>query len=117
MSDTDGRRRAGVTEDDVRAIAALARLRPREAAFGRLTVELNRILGHVRALEALDLSGPGPEGAASQGRPRSRDPGTRPDALGPDAAQALAPDWREGFFVVPRLPALEAARSPARDPG
>ena len=114
MSETDGRRRAGVTEDDVRAIATLARLRPREAAFERLTVELNRILEHVRALERLDLSGLDPEKAALYGRPRSRDPGTRPDAVGPDAVQALAPDWREGFFVVPRLPALEASRSPAR---
>ena len=117
MSDTERRRRAGVTEDDVRVIAALARLRPREAAFERLTVELNRILGHVRALERLDLSGSGPEGAELHGRPRSRDPGTRPDALGPDAAQALAPDWRDGFFVVPRLPALEDARSPGWDSG
>jgi len=101
----------------VRAIAALARLRPREAAFERLTVELNRILGHVRALEPLDLSELDPEGAELHGRTRSRDPGMRPDAVGPDAAQALAPDWREGFYVVPRLPALEVTRSPARDTG
>lgn len=117
MSDTEGRRRAGVTEDDVRAIAALARLRPREAAFERLTVELNRILGHVQALERLDLSAPDTEGGVSHGRPRSRDPGMRPDTVGPDAAEALAPDWREGFFVLPRLPALEAPRPPARDTG
>ena len=101
----------------MRAIAALARLRPREAAYGRLTVELNRILAHVRALERLDLGAPDPEGGASEGRPRSRDPGTRPDAVGPDAAEALAPDWREGFFVLPRLPALEATHPPARDSG
>ncbi|MDE0082405.1 MAG: aspartyl/glutamyl-tRNA amidotransferase subunit C [Gammaproteobacteria bacterium] len=117
MSETDGKCRTGVTEDDVRAIAALARLRPREAAFERLTVELNLILEHVRALERLDLSGLDPQEAALHSRPRSRDPGTRPDAVGPDAVQALAPNWRDGFIVVPRLPALEATRSPARDPG
>ena len=117
MSDTEGRRRAGVTEDDVRAIAALARLRPQDAAVEQLTVELNRILGHVRALERLDLSGSSADEAELQGRPRSRDPGMRPDSVGPDAAQALAPDWRESFIVLPRLPALEATRSPARDPG
>ena len=117
MNDTGRRRRAGVTEEDVRAIAALARLRPGEAAFERLTVELNRILGHVRALERLDLSALDPEGGTSRGRPGSRDPGTRPDTVGRAAAEALAPDWREGFFVVPRLPALEATRPPARDTG
>lgn len=113
VSGSEGKRRGGVSEDDVRAIAALARLKPRKGTIPQLTSELNRILEHVQALESLDLSGLEGEGTLSPGRAPVRDPGARPDDLAPDAVRGMAPDWREGFFVVPRLPALDGGRSPA----
>jgi Asp-tRNA(Asn)/Glu-tRNA(Gln) amidotransferase C subunit len=95
-----------VSEDDVRKIAALAKLAPDPEAIHRLTEELNGILAHVRVLERL-------EGAASED-PRGsaaasvvRDPDLPPDPLAEGAPESLAPAWRDGFFLVPRLPALD----------
>ena len=117
MSDSGGRHRGGVSEDDVRALATLARLRPRGETIAQLTRELNRILGHVQALERVDLAGLEGEGALSLDRAPFRGPGIRPDDLGPNAARGIAPEWRDGFFVVPRLPALEGSRASAGESG
>ncbi len=117
MSDSGGRHRGGVSEDDVRALATLARLRPREGTIAQLTRELNRILEHVQALERVDLAGLEGEGALSLDRAPFRGPGVRPDELGPDAAGGIAPEWQDGFFVVPRLPALEGSGSAAGGSG
>lgn len=100
----------GVTEDDVRAIAALARLKPDADAVARLTEELNGILDHVRALERLDLPGSGDAGPAFADPTRFREPDLPPDALREGAPAESAPRWEEGFFVVPRLPALDEDR-------
>jgi aspartyl/glutamyl-tRNA(Asn/Gln) amidotransferase C subunit len=94
-----------VDREQARKIAALARLRFDEAELGRITDELNHILEHVEALRSLEKRGatPMPEERAS-----TRGPGAdQPDALrgGP---QLIAPDWREGFFVVPPLPGVHA---------
>lgn len=113
MNDPTTNRADGVREDDVRAIAELARLRPRLETIQQLTLELNGILDHVRALESLDLSGVAEEGTLAVGPVAIRDPGTRPDELAKDAVRRLAPDWRERFFVVPRLPALDGGPSRA----
>ena len=117
MSDSGGRHRGGVSEDDVRAIVTLARLRPREGAIPQLTRELNRILGHVQALERLDLAGLEAEEPLPLDPAPFRDPDVGPDPLGPDAVSGIAPEWRDGFFVVPRLPALDGSRSPAGESG
>lgn len=96
-----------VSGDEVRRIAALARLRPDEAQVERLTGELNRILEHVDTLSEVDVSGV-EEPLRLPERPVSfRDPALGPDPLEAGAPGEAAPDWRDGFFVVPRLPALE----------
>lgn len=95
-----------VTLGDARRIAELARLRLDDMELRRLTGELNRILDHVVALEAL-----GEEEAADVVEPTEDLVSLRPseaeapDPLVHDPARA-APDWREGFFVVPALPGL-----------
>jgi aspartyl-tRNA(Asn)/glutamyl-tRNA(Gln) amidotransferase subunit C len=95
-----------VTGDEVRRIAELARLAPDTAEVERLTRELNRILEHVDALREADVSGV--QEGMGDGLPDAfRDPTAPPDPIPPDAPQGMAPGWREGFFLVPRLPALE----------
>lgn len=95
-----------VSEEDVRKIAALAKLAPDPEAIHRLTDELNGILGHVRVLERLDV----PETEEPTGFNEAsafRDPDLPPDPLAAGAPEDLAPDFQDGFFLVPRLPALD----------
>lgn len=94
-------------------IAALARLRlePEEAA--RLADELSGILAHMEALDEVDVSGvEGIGGMADWPAPEREGEGA-PDPLGLSPSE-LAPAWEEGFYVVPRLPALDAG---AGEPG
>lgn len=94
-----------VTRRDVDHIAALAHLRLAPEEAGRMKDELNAILRHVDALaEADEESAPvhrvGPDAAPS------REPGAIPSDSLHHSPREFAPDWREGLFVVPRLPAL-----------
>jgi hypothetical protein len=99
-------------------IAHLARLRFTDEELTRITADLNHILEHVESLKGLG-SGGGDGGAAghlaTSGAPTVADcPPTRgaeaetPDRLAAGPA-AFAPDWREGFFVVPPLPGVHDA--------
>jgi aspartyl-tRNA(Asn)/glutamyl-tRNA(Gln) amidotransferase subunit C len=89
-----------VSPDDVRHVARLARVGVDEARIPSLVAELNGILGHMDALQQVDISqvplAP-PEAAAPW----------RDDALPADALQqsreSFAPAARDGFFLVPRL--------------
>ncbi|MEX0856330.1 MAG: Asp-tRNA(Asn)/Glu-tRNA(Gln) amidotransferase subunit GatC [Gemmatimonadota bacterium] len=97
----------GVSKDEVRRIAALAQLRPDESAVERLTAELNGILEHIQRLEEVDLTQAVSGDEGSQRALPIRDPEMEPDLLAPGAPADRAPDWQEGFFVVPRLRALD----------
>ncbi|MEQ1855580.1 MAG: Asp-tRNA(Asn)/Glu-tRNA(Gln) amidotransferase subunit GatC [Longimicrobiales bacterium] len=94
-----------VTRDQAARIATLARLHFEAADLGRITDELNHILDHVEALRSLEQSSAPP-------MPDERAPTRFPEAEEPDAIRggvgAFAPDWREGFFVVPPLPGVHA---------
>ena len=103
-----------VSGQDVRRIAELARLRPDQEAVSQLTEELNGILEHVQLLETLDLSGSDEEDRISPDPNSFRDPAIAPDELCGDAPGSIAPDWRDSFFVVPRLPALDQKGSPGK---
>jgi aspartyl-tRNA(Asn)/glutamyl-tRNA(Gln) amidotransferase subunit C len=94
-----------VTPDEVRRIADLARLQPGPEEVERLTGELNAILGYMDALAGADTAGVHEDGGALP--PAVRDPGAPPDPLAGDGPAGIAPEWKEGFFLVPRLPALE----------
>ncbi|HLU26126.1 MAG TPA: Asp-tRNA(Asn)/Glu-tRNA(Gln) amidotransferase subunit GatC [Longimicrobiales bacterium] len=99
-----------VTREQVLQIAALARLELSDSELERLTGQLNRILEHVDELAELgSLEGVPEAGAADRTAPL-RDEESKPDALVVPPSE-LAPDWREGFFVVPRLAALDAGES------
>jgi aspartyl-tRNA(Asn)/glutamyl-tRNA(Gln) amidotransferase subunit C len=95
-----------VAREEARRIAALARLRFDDEELARITGELNRILEHMedlRALESRTVQGDGGGDVLSTRGPDAE----RPDELRRGVA-SLAPDWREGFFVVPPLPGTQA---------
>jgi len=99
-----------VQRDQTERIAALARLYFEPEELDRLTEELNHILEHVERLKGLEEERPD-EGADRFVFLGLEGDGTRGEgAESPDALDApfstVAPDWREGFFVVPPLPGM-----------
>lgn len=105
-----------VTKDEVRRIAALARIRLAPQELERLQGELNGILDHVESLLEVDVSGLDVEGAPDEGSgptpsppsgPERTEGALLPDPLSPGSPRDQAPEWSEGFFLVTRLPGLE----------
>jgi aspartyl-tRNA(Asn)/glutamyl-tRNA(Gln) amidotransferase subunit C len=93
-----------VSADDVRHIAALARLRLDTDEVQRLAVQLNAILAHMDELRAVPLDGVPPFVLAARGpTPLRADDVAADPLLAPPAA--AAPAWHAGFFTVPRLAA------------
>jgi aspartyl-tRNA(Asn)/glutamyl-tRNA(Gln) amidotransferase subunit C len=95
-----------VQRADVEAVASLARLRLEEGDLEQLTRDLNAILEHVVVLQGLEAE-EASDAAGQDELASTRDPeAEEPDALrgGPGAA---APDWRDGFFVVPAPPGVQ----------
>ena len=90
-----------VSLDDVRHIAALARLGLADARARALTAEMNTILGHMDELSTVDTSSVAGADDGVAGMPLRAD-APPPDRLtrGPDG---FAPSMRDGFFLVPRL--------------
>ena len=95
-----------IGRDEVRHVAKLAELAVPEEELDNLVRQLNRIVDYVAALDrlpadpAVEAFLPGPHEVAL----RVDEPGPVP-LLRPPAE--LAPDWREGFFLVPRHGAME----------
>ena len=97
-----------ITREEILQIANLARLRLTDSESEDLSHDLSQILEYVDTLASLQVPqgerlgmGPpqAPERAAGQIPP---DPMAHPPA-------ACAPDFREGFFVVPSPPSLGGA--------
>lgn len=97
----------GVSREDVLRVAALARLRLEPGEVERFTAQLNSILDHIRVLGRVKGAASHAGEAADWPAPQREDAG-RPDALAFPPAE-LAPAWADGFFAVPRLPALDVA--------
>ena len=94
-------------------IANLARLELDTDDIDRLGPEMASILSHFEALSEVEL--PHQEGPADRGlAPRLRDDEVSPDPLAFHPSE-MAPKWRDGFFVVPRLPALDSSRPDDRE--
>ena len=95
-----------VGREEVRKVAGLAELAVDEADLDRLVEQFNAIVAYVAQLEAVPTDPaveaffPGPAAV----RWREDVPGADPLALPPSA---LAPVYKDGFFVVPRLPSME----------
>ena len=91
-----------VTIDDVRHIAALARLGLTDARAASLVHEMNSILGHMDVLAKTDTSGVQEAiGVGAGGLPVRAD-GGQPIPL-TRSLDAFAPALTDGFFIVPRL--------------
>lgn len=107
-----------VDHDDVRKMADLARLRLEPEETERLARELDSILEHMEVLRRVDTSGAeGPEADADGGDPAFgwvRTGDEPPDRL-EASLEVMAPAWDQGFFLVPRLPAMEREESAGDD--
>lgn len=102
-----------VSREHATAIAALARLRFDDEELTRITEELNQVLAHVETLKGLDVDDVPHEEDPLEGEGDAvRGPAAEaPDTLG-GGIEAIAPDAREGFFVVPPLPGVHAEEGP-----
>jgi aspartyl-tRNA(Asn)/glutamyl-tRNA(Gln) amidotransferase subunit C len=98
-----------VSREEVEKIARLAELQVDEAALPALAAELSSILEYVAQIagvagsESAQPFVPGP--AAIRFRPDEVRPA--PLAFGPER---MAPQFRDGFFLVPRLGAFDVGR-------
>jgi aspartyl-tRNA(Asn)/glutamyl-tRNA(Gln) amidotransferase subunit C len=97
-----------VTSNDVRHVAALARLAMPDDRAEEFTAQLNTILAHMEVLTRIDTAKLEPvAGADAEGAPLA-------DDVGPVVAldrpiEDIAPSVRDGFFLVPRVSTHEAA--------
>jgi aspartyl-tRNA(Asn)/glutamyl-tRNA(Gln) amidotransferase subunit C len=91
-----------VTIEDVRHIAALARLGLSDERAQSLVRELNTILQHMDVLSRVDTERvPEVEGVGAAARALRRDAG--PSIPLGRAREEIAPQMKDGFFLVPRL--------------
>ena len=99
-----------VSRDEVLKIAQLAELEVDEATLPALAEQMSRILEYVAQISAVAASEavkpfiPGPDAV----RFRADEVNPIPLAFGPDQ---LAPAFKEGFFLVPKLGQFEDAAS------
>ena len=95
-----------VSEEEVRRVARLAELAVEPAELPALTEQLNRIVGFVAQLTELgDREGAAFYIAGPEQTPLRADL-VRPAGLARQPAD-FAPEFIDGFFVVPRLGAME----------
>jgi len=92
-----------IDRDEARRIATLAHLEFDDTGLERMAAEMSRILEYIETLSAVDvgpaLSRPGP----AESRPYVlRDDEVRPSVDRDDVARN-APEWENGFFVVPAV--------------
>ena len=98
--------RVSIGRDEVLHVARLAELAVREEELDRLVEQLNRIVDYVAQLDRVPADPmaepfqPGPAAAALREDVPDPAPLARPPA-------AIAPEFRDGFFLVPRHGAME----------
>jgi aspartyl-tRNA(Asn)/glutamyl-tRNA(Gln) amidotransferase subunit C len=95
-----------IRRDEVLHVAKLAELAVRDDELDRLVEQMNRIVDYVATLEQVPADRtaepflPGPQAVALREDTVSTVPLARPPA-------AMAPEFVEGFFLVPRHGAME----------
>lgn len=97
-----------ISSSEVLKVAQLAELAVDEADLGTLVRQFNDIVGYVAQLDALPSEGEIAPFVPGPGAVRWREDVVRAEPLALPPA-ALAPAFRDGFFVVPRLSAMEPA--------
>lgn len=95
-----------IGRDEVLHVAKLAELAVREADLDRLVEQMNRIVGYVAQLDQVPADRmaepyqPGPSSVPLRDDIEAAVPLARPPS-------ALAPEFVDGFFLVPRHGAME----------
>ena len=95
-----------IGRDEVLHVAKLAELAVREGDLDRLVEQMNRIVAYVAQLDKVPSDRiaepflPGPQSVALRDDVEGAMPLARPPA-------ALAPEFVDGFFLVPRHGAME----------
>jgi len=95
-----------ITTRDVLHVATLAELEVPAAEVEKLAAQLDRIVEYVAQLEQLGLSASAPAFLPGPDATPLRPDEVRPVPLA-RPPEELAPEFREGFFVVPKLAGLE----------
>ena len=99
-----------VSLDEVRHVAALARLGLTDERAQTLTRDMNTILEHMRVLEQVKTDGVGEYVSGDEAGMRlRRDEGPAAPLSAPPSS--FAPEIREGLFIVPRLATHEDSDS------
>lgn len=105
-----------LSREEVRAVAALARLRLSAAEEELFARQLSEVLSYVALLGAVDLdraaeTSSDPASRAAESTSKGTGTALRGDRPGAAVLHGnlaeLAPGWEGGFFTVPRLPALD----------
>jgi aspartyl-tRNA(Asn)/glutamyl-tRNA(Gln) amidotransferase subunit C len=91
-----------VSIDEVKHIAALARLNFDGSRLAALAGELNSILGHIEVLRTADTASVLNDDAAGRGAMLLRSDDLNPVPL-QRGREEFAPSMRDGFLIVPRL--------------
>ncbi|PLX36814.1 MAG: Asp-tRNA(Asn)/Glu-tRNA(Gln) amidotransferase GatCAB subunit C [Hyphomicrobiales bacterium] len=91
-----------VDTDTVKRVAHLARISITEEEAGKMTGELNAILGFVEQLDAVDVDGVEPMTSVVDTTMRKRVDGVT-DGGYPERVTANAPESEDNFFVVPKV--------------
>jgi aspartyl-tRNA(Asn)/glutamyl-tRNA(Gln) amidotransferase subunit C len=89
----------GLTTDEVKAVAELARLYLSPEELERTRDQLSSILDHIAALDELDTAAISPTAQVIDLTNVMRDDEVRP-SLSPEAVLANAPRRNDGFFEV-----------------
>jgi aspartyl-tRNA(Asn)/glutamyl-tRNA(Gln) amidotransferase subunit C len=97
---------SGIARDEVRRIAALARLSMDDAEIDRMQRDLAAVLAYVEALAGVDTAGVEPMAHVIPLSTPLRDDVPEP-AMDPARAVANAPEASGSAFVVPRVIAGE----------
>ena len=91
-----------ITRDDVLKVAQLAELRVADAEVAPLVTQLGGIVEFVAQLGEADVPADTPEFTVGPSQVALREDAVAPVPL-ERSPERMAPDWQDGFYVVPRL--------------
>ena len=88
-----------IDREEARRIANLAHLEFDDDGLERMAAEMSKILGYIEMLSAVDVAAA--ESGAAAATPMRDDRMT--PSIDRDLVARNAPEWRDGFFVVPAV--------------
>jgi aspartyl-tRNA(Asn)/glutamyl-tRNA(Gln) amidotransferase subunit C len=87
-----------IDRDEARRIAALAHLEFDDAGLERMAAEMTRILGYIESLPSVEVE----DRRSRVSSTPWRDDVVRP-SIDRSAVAKNAPEWENGFFIVPAV--------------